>query len=698
MVAVAGRRPTDDELAERTVANDPQAFATLFGRHLAGVYDVVFRMLRDDQAALEAIEAGFARAWDAMRTGRSDNPRACIYTAACTSAAARAHRARRAANPSVQSEDAPALTAFDPSRLADPLPVVQDPELVRLVWKSAAALEPSEYALLDLQLRKGLAPHELARELGVRTTTLEARLARLKDKLTQSVRTARNGSDSSRASPLAVFAALAPVALPPRVHDALVARLAERRETPPKRWRPSRLVLVVAAILALAGAVTGVVAAVVVSGGGPRDPADFRSTTHRIGVRTSDASIRVTWTPRRDARGYSILWSPKPASPDETVDLAENQAGASRVVVPGTWWFNLRTRGEGGAWTDGVHVGPYLVVAVPNTTFAVRPRQLSNDATPAFRLDATGPGTFECSLDGRPFQRCRARTATRQLRNGRHRLEARVRDRYGNADASPAVWVWRIDTKAPSTQVVSAQFEKRKALFHLSAGERGARFECRLDDDDYRGCHKRLLLRALSQGDHVLLIRATDAAGNTDRTPVVERWKVDTKRPKTTIVSGPAGDVNRRKAKFVLDANEDGVTFECSLDGAAFGSCGPNVVYTGLALGEHTFKARATDEEANVDRTPVKRSWTVVDTTPPQTTISSHPGISSSDSSPRFTFRSSEAGSRFECRLDGRAWRSCSSPKAYSGLSSGQHVFRVRARDASGNVDRTPASWTWTIH
>jgi hypothetical protein len=495
---------------------------------------------------------------------------------------------------------------------------------------------------------------------------------------------------------LAVFAALAPASPPPELREALTDRLATLRQAPAKRWKPSRLVLGLAAVLALAGAVAGVIVAVI--GGGPRDPAGFGSATHQICVKTSDATIRVAWTPGEDATGYSILWSQDPESPDETVDLAGNQASANRVVTTGNWWFNLRTRGADGDWTEGVHIGPYVVIAVPNTTFAVRPRQLSNDATPAFRLEATGAGTFECSLDGRPFQRCRARVATRHLRDGRHRLEARVRDRYGNADASPAVWLWRVDTKAPSTRVVSAQFEKRTALFRLSAGEGGARFECRLDDDDFRGCHKRLLLRGLTQGNHVLLIRATDAAGNTDRSPVVEQWTVDTKRPKTTIASGPSGDVNRRKAKFVLESNEDEVTFECSLDDAAFAPCAATVVYTELALGEHTFKARAKDEQENVDRTPVKRVWTVVDTTAPQTTISSHPGIDSSDGSPTFKFRSSEAGSRFECRLDAGVWKSCSSPKTYASLSTGQHVFRVRAHDASGNVDRTAASWTWTIH
>jgi hypothetical protein len=87
-----------------------------------------------------------------------------------------------------------------------------------------------------------------------------------------------------------------------------------------------------------------------------------------------------------------------------------------------------------------------------------------------------------------------------------------------------------------------------------------------------------------------------------------------------------------------------------------------------------------------------------VDTSSPDTRITSHPRVNSNDSSPTFEFRSSESGSHFECRLDGGSWSLCSSPKTYQGLASGRHVFRVRARDAAGNVDRTPASWTWTIH
>lgn len=57
----------------------------------------------------------------------------------------------------------------------------------------------------------------------------------------------------------------------------------------------------------------------------------------------------------------------------------------------------------------------------------------------------------------------------------------------------------------------------------------------------------------------------------------------------------------------------------------------------------------------------------------------------------KFRFVSSEAGSTFQCKLDKRPFKPCRSPKKYKRLKPGKHVFEVRAIDAAGNKDKTPA-------
>ena len=79
------------------------------------------------------------------------------------------------------------------------------------------------------------------------------------------------------------------------------------------------------------------------------------------------------------------------------------------------------------------------------------------------------------------------------------------------------------------------------------------------------------------------------------------------------------------------------------------------------------------------------------DTEAPRTTIVSGPGKKLDRGVAKFSFKSSEAGSTFRCKLDGKKTARCKSPKRYRHLKPGRHVFKVWATDASGNKDPTPA-------
>ena len=86
----------------------------------------------------------------------------------------------------------------------------------------------------------------------------------------------------------------------------------------------------------------------------------------------------------------------------------------------------------------------------------------------------------------------------------------------------------------------------------------------------------------------------------------------DTTPPDTTIDSGPSGTVPTTSASFTFSATEPGSTFECALDSpVVYTTCSSPKDYTGLGVGDHTFRVRATDAAHNVDATPASRTWTI---------------------------------------------------------------------------------------
>jgi hypothetical protein len=88
---------------------------------------------------------------------------------------------------------------------------------------------------------------------------------------------------------------------------------------------------------------------------------------------------------------------------------------------------------------------------------------------------------------------------------------------------------------------------------------------------------------------------------------------------------------------------------------------------------------------------------TAKDKTPPDTKIVKGPPKKTHKRTAKFKFTATEAGSTFQCKMDRKPFKPCSSPKKYKKLRPGKHVFQVRAIDSSGNVDPTPAKRKFTV-
>ena len=336
----------------------------------------------------------------------------------------------------------------------------------------------------------------------------------------------------------------------------------------------------------------------------------------------------------------------------------------------------------------------------PDTTLGAKPPALTRSPSASFTFTASEPGaTFQCSLDAATFTPCASPASYASLAEGAHTFAVRALDSVGNADATPATHGWTIDSTPPDTAITSGPAGATSATaasFDFSATEPGATFECSLDGAAFSACAPPKGYASLAEGAHAFAVRAVDAAGNVDLSPASRTWTVDTTPPDTAITSGPSGTVASATATLAFSATEPSATFQCSLDGAAFSACASPASLTGLAEGGHTFAVRAVDAAGNLDATPALRAWSV-DVTAPDTALTSGPSGLVASASATFSFTSPEPGATFQCSLDAAAFAACASPRSYTGLSDGAHTFAVRALDAVGNADPTPATAGWTV-
>lgn len=182
---------TDEQLALSTHGGHEKAFAELYERYYQRIYDFVARMVRDRDVADDLVQSTFVKAWENLREREvSGNIKAWLYTIARNNTINELKRRKWVIHSKEPNDEGGApfpFTVVDSSRPSDPEGIVEDKELVDLVWRSATALNHKQFALLDLHLRKGLSVEELASAFGVRRNNMNTMLYRLRHSLEESV-------------------------------------------------------------------------------------------------------------------------------------------------------------------------------------------------------------------------------------------------------------------------------------------------------------------------------------------------------------------------------------------------------------------------------------------------------------------------------------------------------------------------------
>lgn len=371
----------------------------------------------------------------------------------------------------------------------------------------------------------------------------------------------------------------------------------------------------------------------------------------------------------------------------------------SKKLADGTHSFSVRaTDGDGMSDdTPAEHLWSIDTVA-PSTTMTESPPSADNSTMVTFRFTSNEMNvSFECSLDNAAFMACKSGDLFGPINDGTHAFAVRAKDRAGNVDASPAIDAWTVDTSTPDTTLLSGPVgavASQSAEFSFvspDAGE-GATFECKLDGGNFAACTSPASYPNLSMGEHTFSVRVRDSVGNYDPTPATRTWVIDATPPETTITAGPSGTVPMASVSISFTANENIVTFNCSLDGAAMAGCTSPFNATNLAQGAHTFAVQATDEAGNTDPSPATISFTV-DTVAPNIMIAGGPN-NGDTVGPRVLYMFNVSEGTIECSVDGAAFMACSSPFGFNAAAGG-HSFSVRSTDGAGNS--TTATRTFTV-
>ncbi|SEU16517.1 adventurous gliding motility protein AgmC [Stigmatella erecta] len=376
------------------------------------------------------------------------------------------------------------------------------------------------------------------------------------------------------------------------------------------------------------------------------------SNTHTFIVDTTAPAAPVVITPADGA----ILSDNTPtysgtaeAGATVTVIVDGNPIGTTLANASGNWSFtptvglSADTHQVKATATDAAgqtspesNTNTFVVdTTVPAAPVVITPahQSVTNDTTPAFTGTADANITVTLYLGNVELGTTTADasgnwsfTPSAPLAQGTYDVSAVATTLAGNASLVSNVNTFTIDTTAPQAPVVTTPADgsvtNNPTPAIAGTAEPLSTVEVTLNGAvlgtttaDAAGTWTLTPPTPLQDGPYRVTAVSSDPAGNVSEPSVPVNFVVDTSAPDTSIVSGPSGDTFEADASFRFSATETNVTYECSLDNAAFTPCEEAPTFPGLAEGSHSLQVRARDSAGNVDPTPATATWNVL--TPP---------------------------------------------------------------------------------
>lgn len=295
--------------------------------------------------------------------------------------------------------------------------------------------------------------------------------------------------------------------------------------------------------------------------------------------------------------------------------------------------------------------------------------------------------------------------------NGTYTLAVYQTDAVSLNDSAYRDFTWVYDSVAPAAPTIAnptiSPVTSSGALAIAGACETDATVNLTGDDVQATVCAGGSYSFNISEaidGTYNYTLTQTDLAGNISASTAQQWIKDSTVLPTPTIDTPGTNPFLSNLVNLVLSGQcQNGLTVQLSgvlatdviiPAGSLTLPCSGSQYSFTLTKVDGTYPLSVNQTDGVTTSISVSVTWTK-DTVEPNTTLTSTPPGTNYSNLAEFVFSADEAGS-FECSLDASAYSTCVSPLIYDLLANSSHTLNIRAIDAAGNVESTPATYTWT--